>query len=378
MSRIPTFSQGSTLLQDYLLGQAYVDVDLWQGRNLLNMEYKDWLAAKERNKFFGKWGRDGIWTPPNQVGEGIVQEQPLPGRMELVHFQGVNFLKLPGRMVVELERVANQAAGNSQHGLLVVVDYWLRFLRRATGQYQEPIKCELCKPRYSHTILYGYQSLAIHLRKIHKLEAEECSQKQWRDFSEDRGYIQDGREWEKLAATIKKRLDTQYKAGSTKSPQNKPRQEDNRISRTQERKKKSETDSNPSSKRSKSDHSQKDTQPRKHSVPRKAQHYEGPPNEPPPFPDFTKRAQVKITKLQPHEFGGDLEDDLWGRHREGAESRSSWAGLNCEVPGAGEPTPDVGAIEPDIEPTPSIEGMAPDDLQSYYSTSGSQGSFNDL
>ena len=371
-SRVPTFMKGSTSLQDYLLGRPYVDLDLWQGRNLLQMEYKDWLSAKKQNGFFGNWNSDGVWFSSKQVGGGILQEYPLPGHRDVVMYQGVNFLRLPGQMMVELQRVTNQAmggnAGYCPQGLLVMLGYWLRFIQKSVGTYQEPLKCELCPPKYSYSILYSYQSTVIHLKQAHQIEAEECLSKQSRDFHDNKGYIQReiGKDWEGVATRIKKRLDDQHGVGA-KGSEGRTHQKRDRSSR---QKKRAETDSNVGSKRAKADSSQGDTQPRRHSIPRGTQRKEEATRATSPFPpNLKKKAQVKLTKLQL----GEAEDDLWARHQERAESRNSCTGISCEVPASSE-TPQHA--EATINPSLGFEGMPPDDIRSYCSTSGSQGSFD--
>ena len=364
--------KGSTSLQDYLLGRPYVDLDLWQGRNLLQMEYKDWLSAKKQNGFFGNWNSDGVWVSSKQVGGGILQEYPLPGHRDVVMYQGVNFLRLPGQMMVELQRVTNQAmggnAGYCPQGLLVMLGYWLRFIQKSVGTYQEPLKCELCPPKYSYSILYSYQSTVIHLKQAHQIEAEECLSKQSRDFHDNKGYIQReiGKDWEGVATRIKKRLDDQHGVGA-KGSEGRTHQKRDRSSR---QKKRAETDSNVGSKRAKADSSQGDTQPRRHSIPRGTQRKEEATRATSPFPpNLKKKAQVKLTKLQL----GEAEDDLWARHQERAESRNSCTGISCEVPASSE-TPQHA--EATINPSLGFEGLPPDDIRSYCSTSGSQGSFD--
>ena len=407
VNRIPTFRKGSTNLHDFLLGRPYVDMDLWQGRNLLGIDYHKWLGDKKRHLFFGKWDQDGIWSNPTNVGEGIIQELPLPGRTDLVHYQGVNFLKIPGQMAAELQRVVNQSNGDAQQGLLTMVGYWLRFLQRCIGSYQEPLKCELCIPKYSHTILYSFQSLAIHLRKVHHLEVEACLQRQWRDYKDQRGYIKDGAEWERAALAVKRRLDAHYGVGpglpnssglgqprpwpeenriSRPKEQSHSRQEENRISRPKERKKKAVTDapidSNQSSKRAKAELEQGASQPRRHSLPRVTQRTDDSGHETSHFPNLTKKAQVKLRKLELPNItlcDKDMEEDLWGRHQERAESRASWAGVNCEIPLPGDPTQGAAEAEQTLDPVPTFDELIPaDDLESYYSTSVSQGSCADL
>ena len=376
-NRVPTFMKGSTSLQDYLLGQPYVDLDLWQGRNLLQMEYKDWLSAKKLNGFFGNWNSDGVWMPTSQVGGGILQEYPFPGQTDLVIYQGVNFLRLPGQMLVEIQRVTNQAmggnAGYSPQGLLVMMGYWLRFIQKSVGSYQEPLKCELCPPKYSHAILYSYQSTVIHLKQAHQIEAEECLKKQSRDFHDNKGYIQKeiGKDWEAVAIRIKRRLDDRLGVGAKESD-GRMHQKRDRISR---QKKGAEADSNIGSKRAKADSSQGDTQLRRHSIPRRAQRKEETVRATSPFPpDLKRKAQVKLTRLR-LQAEGEAEDDLWARHQERAGSRNSCVGLSCEVPATME-TPQTA--EAAINPSLGFEGMPPDDIRSYCSTSGSQGSFGDF